>query len=300
MLAGKPIVEVKLFENWVQRLEQDPWSSVPDVSEFIPEIGQETLGQFDRKMFLPKQERQSLFLGKTFFFANSKESKSSMAEAVEKAGGKVTTDFEGFSTEGSVLVESKSLPLPGNYVQLSKSVISRGERSIPEKEIGLAILACSVERFCNPVSKSAEHQIGGTQSHGRASLAFTDSCLLDRETSSGMLPEFTGHNRRDEEPPLKRIKVENAAPKELEHIIPTSAVAQVLKEKRKRIGNTASDKYEVFQLPPQEINTITSEKNEQFQPPQKRRHLDQQPTVNMQFKFFLKFIYKFISLNIDH
>lgn len=303
LLAGKPIVEARFFENWVQKLEQDPWSSMPDFSEFIPIIGQETLGQFDRNVFLPKEERQSLFLGKTFVFATTKESSSSMAEAVEKAGGKVTTNVEDFNAENSVLVENKSLSLPENYVQLSKSLLSRGERSIPEKEIGLAILACSVERFCNPCVMSVDKKNVDSQGlHGRASVAFTNSCLLDRETLPENLTEFTSQSRRNEEPPLKRTKVETAASSKFEHI---TFAPVLLKEKRKRTENTTNNQLELPQLPAQNINTAdvdsVSGKNEPFQPPQKRMHLDQlhHPVTIQLIKVFLN-IDLLTTLNIEH
>lgn len=146
----KPIVEVAYFESWTAILEKNPFSPSPNVLKFIPIIGQETLGQFNRETFLPNDGRQKLFAGQTFFFTDSKEIKSSMAAAVERAGGRVSSKIEEFSFNNSVLIETNCPSPSEEYIRLLKTLTNRQERPVPEKEIGLAILACSTERFSNP------------------------------------------------------------------------------------------------------------------------------------------------------
>ncbi|KAI9554004.1 hypothetical protein GHT06_019276 [Daphnia sinensis] len=204
LLAAIPIVVVDFFEKWVSLLEQDPYSPIPDVTEYTPQIGP-ALGQFGKQSFIPKEERKSLFLGKTFIFASSSELKSSMAIAAKKAGGNITSDYEAFNTEGIVLMECANSP--PDYTRLLTSLSSRGERPIPQSEIGLAILSCSVEIYCNPRARlTSEH----SQSYSKPAKASVQCSFRDEETQLATQP--FNHNKESEEPPCKRNKIENPIP----------------------------------------------------------------------------------------
>ncbi|KZS06186.1 putative Nibrin [Daphnia magna] len=204
LLAAIPIVVVDFFEKWVSLLEQDSYSPLPDASQYTPQIGP-ALGQFGKQSFIPKEERKSLFLGKTFLFASSNELKSSMAIAAKRAGGNITSDFEAINTEGVVLMECANSP--PDYARLVTSLSSRGERSIPQSEIGLAILSCSVEIYCNPRARLASEHSQGCSKPAKASFQCS---FRDEETQLATQP--FNHKKESEEPPCKRNKIENPTP----------------------------------------------------------------------------------------
>jgi hypothetical protein len=193
LLAVKPIVMVEFFQKWVNILEQDPCGSIPNASEFTPLIGP-ALGQFDKQCFLPKEERKSLFRGKTFIFATPNELKSSMAMAATKAGGHVSSNIETF-TNDSLLIECTS-PSP-EYGHLLANLSSRGERSIPQNEIGLAILSCSVEMYCNPRAHTQSY-------NNKLAVASVQCSLRDQETQMGNVSQVMS-----EEPPSKKNRIES-------------------------------------------------------------------------------------------
>lgn len=201
---------VDFFEKWVSVLEQDPFSAIPDASLFTPQIGP-ALGQFGKECFTTKEERKSLFLGKTFIFASSNELKSSMAIAAKRAGGNITSNFEAFNTEGGLLMESASHP--PDYARLLAVLSSRGERSIPQNEVGLAILSCSVEIYCNPRPRRASEQ---SQSLSKPAKVSIQCSFRDEETQLATQP--VSHKREDEEPSLKRNRIENPIPK-IPHVL---------------------------------------------------------------------------------
>ena len=236
MLAAKPIVVVDYFESCVQVLDNNPWSLMPNVSKFTPSIGQ-ALEQFEKSCFLPKEERKSLFVGKTFIFATSNEVKSSMAIAVSKAGGKVTNDP--IHTNGSVLVDSASPSPSKDYVQLQKSCASRGERPILLKEIGLAILSCSVEQYCNPRSLAVDSQIPR-----KPEAASVKTTQFDEETQVVNVSRPTRCVENDEEPPFKRNRIENLA----------SQLTQVPQSTPKRNRRENSDISHMLQPPSKKIH----------------------------------------------
>lgn len=287
LIFAKPIVELKFFETWVQMLEKNPCSLEPDVSMFTPVIGQETLGEFGKQVFLPQEKRRSLFLGKTFVFATTEESKSSMAQVAVKAGAKITASVESFINNNSVLIESSNLKTPEGYIRLLRQLNSRGERCIPEKEIGQAILACSVERFCNPFSMCVEQQVFDDQGSTQATIGFTDSFPNDPNTlldNSLRLPMST--SRESEEPPFKRNRIENdfKHPKALEP-------AKSLKEKRKRDSPVNDLKLLKSLQENDSTNVKFSLQNPGCQPPPKKIHTD-----GLAFVSILYFVHVYFSV----
>ncbi|XP_075228909.1 uncharacterized protein LOC142328770 [Lycorma delicatula] len=83
---------------------------------------------------------------------------------VTSAGGSVVEFSEcnlskdDMCREGVIVMQS--LPSPGNgsqvpesYLGVVKYLTSKGLRCIPESDIGLSIVYCSCEKFCNPNHK---------------------------------------------------------------------------------------------------------------------------------------------------
>lgn len=189
LLAEKPIVTVKFFENWIKALEKNPESPLPDIAHHIPPLDSTLATQFDQKLFLPNTQRKTIFQGKTFIFS---QPNPIYAAAVEKAGGNVKMDLNFDDVNQDVLLVEWSSQLPGNQQ-------TSGKRVIPFKDISYAILECSTGRFYNSsytsmgyaANKSSSSSQNFSQSHD-VTISREESCF-DKS-----------------EPPLKKKKVEHS------------------------------------------------------------------------------------------
>lgn len=207
MLAAKPIVGIEYFEEWVKVLEKSPWSPVPDISNFTPTIGQ-ALGHLQSKsFFLPKEERKSLFNGKTFAFPTQSELNSSMALAIRKAGGKTTSVLR---DQTDLLLVECSNSQTEDYTRLLSVIKARGERPIPIKEIGLAIISCSTVQYCNPRLPSLENSVTFNQNKDtNDGMHFA----IAENTQLNSLSQISSNGEQcEEQPPLKKIKTEQFSP----------------------------------------------------------------------------------------
>lgn len=199
LLAQKPIVTAKFFENWMNALEQDPGSPLPDIALFIPPLDSQLVDQFDQKLFLPNQKRKTFFKGMTFIFP---QQMPTSIIAVEQAGGNAVMDLGFDDAKQKVLLIEWNSQLPGNqkaYLAKLEKIKSSGQRAIPLREISCAILECSTERYCNPlftINASATKSSSLSQSNSvdisNLTISREESCLNE-----------TG-------PPLKKKKIENS------------------------------------------------------------------------------------------
>ena len=198
MLAEKPIVTVKFFENWINALEKNPESPLPDIAHYIPPLDATLADQFDEKLFLPNEKRKTMFKGKTFIFPQQ----NSMSVAVEKAGGNAVMDLNFDDVNQEVLLvewsvsqlSNQSSQLSGNphaYSARLANIKSLGKRAITLKDISYAILECSTERFCNPSCSTNGSAANMSSSLSQNFSQSYESCL-DKP-----------------EPPLKKKKVEH-------------------------------------------------------------------------------------------
>lgn len=144
-----------------------------------------------------------------------------MAIAVEKAGGKVSTKIEDFRFENSILIETSLPSPPEGYVELLKTLSSRQERPVPEKEIGLAILACSIDRFCNPRFFSGNEQKDEIEQSQSQTKPLNVEPAAKRIKTSMELNETTLKQSNEkrirtedgehDQPPMKKINLDRKA-----------------------------------------------------------------------------------------
>jgi len=190
LLAEKPIVTVKFFENWINALEKNPESPLPDIAHYIPPLDATLADQFNDKLFLPNEKRKTIFKGKTFIFPQQ----NSMSVAVEKAGGNAVMDLNFDDVSQEVILVEWSSQLSGNphaYSARLANIKFSGKRAIPLKDISYAILECSTERFCNPSCSTNGSAANMSSSLSQNFSQSYESCL-DKP-----------------EPPLKKKKVEH-------------------------------------------------------------------------------------------
>lgn len=209
LINAKPIVTVEYFESWVNALDSNPSSPIPDLNKFIPPLDS-SLTQVDKDLFLPNKARRNIFSGKILIFPTAEQFEA-MSLPVEMAGGKALRSFDNF--KDAILIEHSSKTPPDDYNTALKSLKDEGKRAVPMKEIGWAILTCSTQRYCNALL-NLEHTLFGKVGHDKMNTAQLGAVLAPETQDLGV----TLSRPREEQqifgqPPAKKIKVEQ--PEEL-------------------------------------------------------------------------------------
>ncbi|XP_037037412.1 nibrin-like isoform X1 [Bradysia coprophila] len=151
-----PIVKPDYFRAMLSSIRSN--GTMPKVEMFQPAIVERVGG--NTWSMEANIDRKRLFVGKTFVFMNSRQMET-FKGIIECAMGKcssldtkkwqrrslvnpgviVISDSSG-STQSQVAVQTAN--------ELNDFLISKGSRMVPDSEISLAILHCSLNKFCNP------------------------------------------------------------------------------------------------------------------------------------------------------
>lgn len=137
----------------------------PREGDYVPPVTEKSIksGEFS---FSVNPRRSKLFEGKTFVFLSPKHFKK-LSVAISLAGGKPILLEEGTDdNDDSILTALGSCVMCHNATDESQKIMSEnarhwishvtelvaksGKRLIQDSEIGMAILHCSTERYCNP------------------------------------------------------------------------------------------------------------------------------------------------------
>ncbi|XP_023169913.2 nibrin [Drosophila hydei] len=166
LLENKPIVRM---DFWRQLLKLATRIHIPDnfpkPEDFTP------VQPADLPSIKWRPERTKLFAGKTFVFMNRKHL-DMYGPIVLKAGGACKDLNSGvrkpFLTKANVVVIQY---VTSTQSQATETIFSvqcileqAGLRPVPDYEIGLAILHCSLEKFCNPSYRITENSLATTES----------------------------------------------------------------------------------------------------------------------------------------
>ncbi|XP_070064236.1 nibrin isoform X2 [Drosophila virilis] len=166
LLQNKPIVRVEFWREllkFARRLHvSEDW---PRPADFAP------VQPADMPSIKWRPERTKLFAGKTFVFMNRKHL-DMYGPVVQKASGACKDLNSGvrkqFLTKSNVVVIQY---VTSTQSQATETIFSvqgileqAGLRPIPDYEIGLAILHCSMDKFCNPSHKITENSLATTES----------------------------------------------------------------------------------------------------------------------------------------
>lgn len=157
MVGQVPIVKPDYFHA-IERDCIGKGKALPAVKEFVPSCT-ETYIRNEELIFHPNPARSTLFRGKEFIFLNTAQY-NQFEHIVKLAGGvcvsaqrekiaksrflKPNVVTVKLKTSGSSQSQSQS------FDTLSQYIASRGRRMVPDLEIGLAIMFCSTEKYCNP------------------------------------------------------------------------------------------------------------------------------------------------------
>ncbi|XP_021929811.1 nibrin [Zootermopsis nevadensis] len=163
LAKGRPIVTPQYWDNYIRALETK--QPCPDCKDYIPPLAETTLN-VNEVSFDVNEDRKNLFVGKHFVFSSVYQY-NSYSCMVTSAGAKADIlEQNGMSfkdlVQPNVIVMQYSFNRPSQESQVSQSfqalkkyLKSSGKRVIPESDIGLAILHCSIDTHCNPDYKIA-------------------------------------------------------------------------------------------------------------------------------------------------
>ncbi|XP_046390725.1 nibrin isoform X2 [Ischnura elegans] len=154
LASGIPIVTPEYWEKFKEAI--DGGKAPPSYEGFIPPLKESILNR-NKVSFAINEKRKTLFSGKTFVFSSEKQLKK-YKTIVMTAGGdceslaftkKRVEDLSSFDMVVMQHVSNSDSQPPPLYDAVLKVMRGKGLKPIPESEIGLAILMCSLETYCN-------------------------------------------------------------------------------------------------------------------------------------------------------
>ncbi|XP_077126915.1 nibrin isoform X1 [Ranitomeya variabilis] len=188
LICGRSIIKPEYFSELIKAIKQK--KPLPTPASFFPIIDEPSL-QSESLDFSENKKRRAVFKDKTVLFLTAKQHKK-LSAAIHLGGGKtelLTGELDdtsllenpnvcvidvGFSESQS----SESQDCPSWITSIVDVLHSKGLRTVPEAEIGLAVIYMSTEQYCNPrqgsanrdePEKNGRHNImGSTQSSSMA------------------------------------------------------------------------------------------------------------------------------------
>ena len=156
LAKGVPIVTTNFFEDYLNCTKTK--QMLPYPNKYIPKLKESTVNSNEVSLEV-NANRQTLFSGKLLAFS-SKEQLAKFHVAISYAGGKaIVLDNE--NPDPSIFEEpANMLVQPENTGNLSKLWLeclqmaeSKGLQSVPEIQVGLAIITMNTIIYCNPSAK---------------------------------------------------------------------------------------------------------------------------------------------------
>ncbi|XP_074941462.1 nibrin isoform X2 [Phalacrocorax aristotelis] len=201
LICGRPIIKPEFFVELIKAIQSR--QQLPNHESFYPPVDEPSIGT--EKLDLSEHhERKKIFSGKTFVFLTAKQHKK-LGPAVILGGGEAQLMTEG-RKETSLLVSPEvcvvdvgltNSQIPGsdsmrNWTNSILTVLqSKDLRTIPEAEIGLAVIFMSTEKYCNPQkqpgSKAVTKSTSASAIAGRAisqSLSVDETIMLTAADNS--------------------------------------------------------------------------------------------------------------------
>ncbi|KAJ6633874.1 Nibrin [Pseudolycoriella hygida] len=151
-----PIVKPEYFKTMVLAIRSN--GMLPNVDNFHPIIVDRLIAGSDQ--LKANINRKRLFVGKTFVFMNSKDM-ATFKGVIECGMGKCSSldthkwQRRSLVKPDCIVINSSSAATQSQAAtqvvdELSDFLRSKGCRIVPDSEISLAILYCSLDKFCNP------------------------------------------------------------------------------------------------------------------------------------------------------
>ncbi|KAJ8728109.1 hypothetical protein PYW08_016494 [Mythimna loreyi] len=159
LVQGSNIVTVDFWNKCLENVTK--LTALPDPHEFLPQVVESTLNR-EVVSFLPDSRRKALFEGKKFIFFSRRQYEM-YKPVLLKSGASPMLLSECRMTismlcASDVIVIQYIVTGVSQETQTQKKTINdiinqlknRGKRVVADAEIGLAILYCSMDKYCNP------------------------------------------------------------------------------------------------------------------------------------------------------
>lgn len=159
LVEGSNIVTVEFWNKCLESVTN--LTKLPDPQDFLPQVVESTLNR-EVVSFLPDSRRKALFQGKKFIFFSRRQFEMYKLVLV-KSGASPLLLSECRMTismlcASDVVVIQYIMTGASQETQSQKKTIndivnqlkSKGKRVVADAEIGLAILYCSMDKYCNP------------------------------------------------------------------------------------------------------------------------------------------------------
>ncbi|XP_023210421.1 nibrin-like [Centruroides sculpturatus] len=160
MVSLKPFVTAEYFEDLLQAIREK--KDHPNIKSYVPKLGEPILVN-EKISFDPNPHRAKLFENKTFICTSQKQYKK-ICLGITLASGRVKLLDSKDEVKASLLLhpntivmkhqsDSSTVPSPTlpRHVEIIEQELKRQKkRTIPESDIGLAVVYCSTEKYCNP------------------------------------------------------------------------------------------------------------------------------------------------------
>ncbi|CAG9584347.1 unnamed protein product [Danaus chrysippus] len=134
---------------------------LPNVANFVPHILESTLNK-ENVSFLPDKKRSTIFAGKKFIFFSRRQLEMYKTVLIKSSATPMllseTKMTKSGLCENNVIVIQYNLSNISQETQSQRDQIreiidflkSKGKRVVADAEIGLAVLYCSINKYCNP------------------------------------------------------------------------------------------------------------------------------------------------------
>lgn len=301
---GIPIVTPGFWAQYLSSARENA-TELPNAENFIPPIAEPFILK-EKSWLQVNLNRQRLFRGKTFVFMVRKHLRQ-FESIINLAGGESVSLDEKRVRRNSLLknhfitvqytpsLESQSTE---GIMNVADYVKEHNRRVINESEIGLAIIHCSIERFCNPDCRMEEcleissmampttvgnvlvEETPGTSAipHSTNAPPVTSPTIpesvdldTDEENNNKKIPKSTGRNK------MRMEKKNEKEDKELKRKLPESVKTP---SKRQRTNEPHVEETEVNE----EQNSIVS----QIIPSQNTSQVSQLPQRSQRASNFLR------------
>ncbi|XP_068631629.1 nibrin [Battus philenor] len=159
LVQGSYIVSIEFWNKCTEAVLN--CTVLPDPKDYIPEVLEPSLNK-DSVSFLPDNKRKALFAGKTVIFFSRKQLEI-YKNVLSKSSGTAQLLSESKMTKSmlcgdNVIVIQYNLTSTSQETQLQRNQIddivnylkTKNKRVVADAEIGLAILYCSLDKYCNP------------------------------------------------------------------------------------------------------------------------------------------------------
>ncbi|KAM3964366.1 nbs [Aphomia sociella] len=223
LVQGSLIVTTEFWDKCL--IAANTNSQLPDPNKYIPQIVESTLNK-DLVSFLPNDNRKSLFSGQKIVFFSRKQLEMYKLVLVKSGGtplllsdSKITKSM--LCEQGMIVIQYNAInteteTLKSQINEIVNHLKNKGKRVIADAEIGLAVLYCSTEKYCNPDFNFSSEVIKQNEVQQSANILAAES----------------------QEPNNKAIKKENI-------VINESLTSECLpnNNSKRRLSNDSNDNY---------------------------------------------------------